>query len=240
MKICRVTIALILSTAAVAGVTAQVRVVPIVEGWAKNQVNAVIFRKNSVTSFRGKQYVAFYDQDSSVVVAKRDLTTKKWAITKTGFTDDTRDAHNSISIAVDGRGFLHLAWGNHNTKLNYARSAASGVTVFKRTEMVGEKESRVSYPEFYSMPNGDLLFFYRDGASGNGDLVLNRFDAELQTWTRVQDRLIDGEKTRNAYPQIAAIGKAGSTFHGFGGKRRTSQAITIFAMRVPMTAGRHG
>jgi hypothetical protein len=183
---------------------AQVSLVPIAEGWAKNQVNAVIFRKNSVTSHRDHQYAAFYDADSNVVVAKRRLGSTDWIITKTEFTGNTADAHNSISIAVDGRGILHLGWGNHNTKLNYARSGKSEMPgAFSLSTMVGHKEDKASYPEFYSMPGGDLLFFYRDGASGNGDLVLNRWDANRQTWHRVQDKLIDGERQRNAYPQIA-------------------------------------
>lgn len=186
------------------GITAQVRVVPIAEGWAKNQVNAVIFRKNSVSSYRDHQYVSFYDADSNVVVAKRRIGSTDWAITKTGFTGNTNDAHNSIGIAVDGKGFLHLAWGNHNSKLNYARSAKpERPESFVRKSMIDTKEERGTYPEFYSMPNGDLLFSYRDGASGNGDLVLNLWDAKHQKWSRVQDKLIDGERQRNAYPQIA-------------------------------------
>ncbi len=186
------------------GINAQVRLVPIAEGWAKNQVNAVIFRKNSVTSYRDHQYVSFYDANSNVVVAKRGIGSTDWTMAKTGFTGNTSDAHNSISIAVDGKGFLHLAWGNHNTKLNYARSAKPETTeTFIRSQMIGTKEERVSYPEFYTMPGGDLLFFYRDGASGNGDLVLNRWDTKNQKWSRVQDKLIDGERQRNAYPQIA-------------------------------------
>lgn len=186
------------------GLAAQVRIVPIAEGWARNSINATIFRKNSVTSFRDHQYAAFYDADSNVIVAKRKLNSTDWTITKTGYTGDTRDAHNSISIAVDGLGFLHLAWGNHNTKLNYARSAKPDTPEsFVRSPMLGSKEDKVSYPEYYSMPNGDLLFFYRDGGSGDGDLVLNRWTVTQQTWSRVQDKLIDGQRQRNAYTQIA-------------------------------------
>ena len=183
--------------------SAQVRVVPIAEGWAKNQVNAVIFRKNSVMSFKDEQFAAFYDGSSQVVLAKRRLGSTKWELHTTQFTADTTDAHNSISIAVDGGGFLHLAWGNHNTQLNYARSIASGsLEMGEKTSMVGSIEGKVSYPEFYSLPDGDLLFFYRDGASGSGDLVLNRYDPPSGRWSRVQNRLIDGERSRNAYPQI--------------------------------------
>ena len=42
--------------------------------------------------------------------------------------------------------------------------------------MTGKQESKLSYPEFYRMPNGNLIFFYRDGGSGNGSLVMNQYD----------------------------------------------------------------
>ena len=42
--------------------------------------------------------------------------------------------------------------------------------------MTGKDEDDVTYPEFYRMPDGDLLFAYRSGASGRGNLVLNRYD----------------------------------------------------------------
>src|SRR5215204_2795305 len=102
-------IALIGCVANICGQT-NVRMIPVAMGWAKNQVNAVIFRKNSVTSFGKNQYVAFYDADSMVVAAKRKLGSTNWQIQKTQFSGNTADAHNSISLAVDGRGFLHLAW----------------------------------------------------------------------------------------------------------------------------------
>ncbi len=178
--------------------------IPLSEGWAKNQVNAVIFRKNSLASFKGDQYAAFYDGESKIVLAKRRLCSTKWAFKTTQFTGNTADAHNTICIAVDGSGLLHLAWGNHNKDLNYAHGVKAGsLEMSDKTSMIGRTENRVTYPEFYSMPNGDLLFFYRDGASGNGNLVLNRYDLKTAKWTRVQDNLVDGEKARNAYPQIA-------------------------------------
>ena len=67
--------------------------------------------------------------------------------------------------------------------------------------MTGRREDRVTYPEFYNMPDGDLLFLYRDGTSGSGNLVLNRYDVRSKQWTRLQDNLIDGEGDRSAYPQ---------------------------------------
>lgn len=68
--------------------------------------------------------------------------------------------------------------------------------------MTGENESDVTYPEFYTMPDGDLIFAYRSGASGRGNLVMNRYSTKDRKWTRIHDVLIDGEGKRNAYWQM--------------------------------------
>ncbi len=183
-------------------IAAQTRIVPISEGWAKTSINAVIFRKNSVVSFKGKQFVAFYDEKSRVVVAKRRLNSTNWEIKNTNFSGNTADAHNSISLAIDGDGFLHLAWNHHNSPLQYARGiSAESIEFTEVMPMTGENEKRVSYPEFYNLPNGNLLFEYRNGGSGNGDLVLNLYDIKLKKWSRLQNNLVSGEGKRNAYPQ---------------------------------------
>jgi hypothetical protein len=97
-----------------------------------------------------------------------------------------------------------VAWGHHNQPLNYATGIAPGsLSLSVQKSMTGAGESRVSYPEFYRLPNGDLLFLYRDGASGNGNLVLNRYSVSTKKWVSVQNRLIDGEGKRNAYWQMA-------------------------------------
>jgi hypothetical protein len=193
-----------------AQVSQTARLIPVAKGWAKNQVNAVIFRKNSVTSFGKNQYLAFYDENSKVTVARRRRGSKTWEIRQTQFTGNTTDAHNSISLAVDGRGFLHLAWNHHGSPLNYSRSKQSESLEFSdNLPMISENETKVTYPEFYNLPNGSLLFFYRDGASGNGNLALNLYDPKAQKWSRVQSNLIDGEGQRNAYPQ-AAVDKQGT------------------------------
>lgn len=69
--------------------------------------------------------------------------------------------------------------------------------------MIGEKESRVTYPEFYRLPNGDLLFLYRHGSSGQGDVMMNHYCVRTKIWTRRQDGFIHGEGERNAYWQMA-------------------------------------
>lgn len=191
------------ATAATARTQDGARLIPITEGWAANQINAVIFRRNSVTSHGEMQYAAFYDADARLVLAKRRLGTSKWEIRRTEYTGDVRDAHKSISIAVDGAGFLHVVWNQHDTPLAYCRGIRPGsLELSERARMLGDKEERMTYPEFYHLPGGDLLFLYRDGASGNGNLVLNRYDVRQKRWARVQDNLISGEGVRNAYWQV--------------------------------------
>lgn len=46
-----------------------------------------------------------------------------------------------------------------------------------------------------------MLFFYRDGGSGNGNLIINRYNLKERKWTSLQRNLIDGEGRRNAYWQ---------------------------------------
>lgn len=174
-----------------------------VNGWANNSVNVVVFRKNSLVTYKEDQYCAFYDRDQYIVLAKRTLNSSKWTLLRSSYQGDAGDAHKSISIMVDGAGFLHVTWGQHNNPLNYARSLTAGSLILgPKKGMLGGKETKVSYPEFHKLHNGNLIFLYRDGGSGNGDLVINRYDVKKQSWERVQDNLIDGEGKRNAYWQM--------------------------------------
>jgi rhamnogalacturonyl hydrolase YesR len=183
----------------VEGSVSQVDIAP---AWAANSVNAVVFRKNSIVSSGGFQYAAFYDAQRRVVLAKRKSGAAQWEVRQTPYTGNARDAHNAISIMVDGAGVLHVAWDHHNNRLHYARSIAPGsLELSAETPMIGRGEEHVTYPEFHRLQNGDLLFLYRDGASGNGNLVMNRFDVATGKWQRLHDNLIDGEGKRNAYWQ---------------------------------------
>jgi len=179
------------------------KLVPISTAWAKNSVNANILRHNSVVSHDSNQYVAYYDADGFVVLAKRSLGSAQWKIKRTQYKGNARDAHNTISIMVDGEGYLHMSWDHHGNQLRYCRSKASGLLdLTDKMPMTGKQEGRVTYPEFYRLPNGDLLFLYRDGGSGNGNLMINHYSVNTKKWTRRQDAFINGEGKRNAYWQM--------------------------------------
>jgi hypothetical protein len=178
--------------------------IPVAPGWAGNTVNVVIFRHSSIVSRDGVQYIAWYDQGGQVMLARRKLGATTWDIHQTQHRGNVRDAHNAICIALDGAGVLHVAWGDHNRPLRYARANRAGSLELTDTmPMTGESEDRVTYPEFYATSDGGLLFMYRIGASGSGNLVLNRFDVGSGAWTQVHQNLISGEGRRNAYWQAA-------------------------------------
>lgn len=180
----------------------DVKLVPVAEGWAHNSVNTVIFRKNSLVTFNDTQFIAFYNEQHVVVLGKRKLGSSKWILQQTSYKGNVNDAHNTISIMIDGAGYLHLSWDHHNNQLNYCKSRRPGsLEMTDKVSMTGLHEQKVSYPEFYKLPDGNLLFFYRDGGSGNGNLVINQYNIKTKKWQQLQSNLIDGEGKRNAYWQ---------------------------------------
>ena len=197
---CLITILLTLGVPA--GAQVKTHLSPIGPGWAKNAVNTPVFRKNSVASWNDVQVAAFYDSTGSLVLAKRKMDTDMWEVHKTQYSGNVKDAHNSISIMLDGEGYLHVAWDHHDNPLNYARGTAPGaIELGEKMSMTASLENKVTYPEFHQLPDGNLLFLYRNGASGRGNLVMNKYNVSEKKWRTLHSNLIDGENERNAYWQ---------------------------------------
>jgi BNR repeat-containing family member len=190
--------------------TSGIKLVDVDSAWANNSVNTVIFRKNSLVTFKGVQYIAYYNNEMFVVIGKRKTGTSQWQLKQTVYKGNAADAHNTISIMTDGAGYLHITWDHHNNPLNYCRSISPGsLELTDKLAMTGLNEQKVTYPEFHKLPDGNLLFFYRDGQSGKGNLVLNQYDIKTKKWTQLHTNLIDGEGQRNAYWQ-ACVDTKGS------------------------------
>lgn len=178
------------------------------KGWASNSINTVSFRKNSVVSFKDYQFAAYYDSVGFVVLAKRKLGTDNWEIKATTKKGNIKDAHNSISIMLDGEGYLHMSWDHHGNKLRYCKSNTPfSLDLQENESMTGQNEKNVTYPEFYRFSNGNLIFMYRDGASGKGNLVINFYSLQEKKWKQLHNNLIDGEGKRNAYWQACVDAK---------------------------------
>ncbi|MEH6406932.1 MAG: BNR repeat-containing protein, partial [Leeuwenhoekiella sp.] len=179
------------------------------KGWANNSVNTVIFRHNALVSEGNDQLISYYDAEANVVLAKRKLTDTLWEINKTRYSGIARDAHNDISISLDGNNMLHASWDHHDNPLNYAKGIKPfSTSLGLKTSMTGHDENKLSYPQFYNLKGGDLLFLYRSGESGKGSLVANKYSVSTKKWEQLYENLIDGEDMRNAYWQ-ACVDNAG-------------------------------
>ena len=172
-------------------------------GYSSTSVNTAVFRQGSLTSNDSLQYISYYDPEGYVVLGKRELGSSKWELRRTPFTGNVKDAHNIISIGLDGEGILHLAFDHHGNPLHYTKTVEPGsLELLPLQPMNGENEENVTYPEFHSSPDGNLYFVYRSGASGNGNMVMKRYDLNDRKWETLHENLIDGEDQRNAYWQM--------------------------------------
>jgi hypothetical protein len=190
----------------------ETRILPVAPGYAATKVNTAIFRHHAIVSHGQRQFVTFYDPQGNVTIAWRDLPSQEWALHHTDWKGHVQDAHNAISLGVSADGRLHISYDHHGGPLRYRRSdkPLDPTTFGALVPMTSRKENRVTYPQFVNLRDGTLLFFYRDGASGNGDLCVNRYRVEDRTWEPVHHPVISGAGQFNPYWCRPAVGTDGS------------------------------
>jgi len=175
--------------------------IPIGPAYAGTSINATVFRVNAVVTSGEFQFVTYYAADGSVVVGRRKTSDRTWDLATLAFKGTINDAHNVVIIGVSSDGLLHLSYDDHSQPLHYRVSQKPyDIRSFGPAKpMTGQTEQHVTYPQFVNAPDGTLYYFYRDGASGNGSLCINRYDAKTQSWTIVAHPLIDGLNRCNPY-----------------------------------------
>ena len=123
------------------------------------------------------------------------------------------DAHNTISMGFDSSEAGHFSGNMHTVALKYQMYDLG--TGWTNPAMVGTLESSVTYPKFQRLLNDDLLFMYRDGSSGNGDLIVNRRASASSTWARqYAGPLLQGKSTDSPYWGLGLDNTSG-TLHLF-------------------------
>jgi hypothetical protein len=155
----------------------------------------------ALLTHKGRQFVAFYDDQRRMTVGERGLGDKAWRFVRLPETVGW-DSHNYITLTADDDGQLHLSGNLHVNPIVYFRTTKPlDISTFERvSKMVGSNEARATYPQFFRGPSNELIFTYRDGSSGDGDQIYNVYDHKTRTWSRLLDRpLTDGEGERNAY-----------------------------------------
>ncbi len=170
-------------------------------GYAGSSINAVAFIQNNLLTVAGQQFIAYYRRhatdagapgNNTIVIGRRSTGELRWELFATNFYSyNIDDTHNVICFAIDGEGVMHMSWGMHGNSLLYAKSTASvlggspiTMTSLGTGGMTGQ-ESSVTYPKFQTLPDGDVIFLFREGGSGSGDWYLNRYDIDTGTWTPI-------------------------------------------------------
>jgi len=182
------------------------QVIEIDSVWAGHPVGFCLYTHGN------RQYITYYNAERSMVVGQRNLDENEFSLHVMPRTSrETHggtstvlgwDSHNSITLGIDKEGFIHLSGNMHVNPITYFRSEkAHDISTLKQEmTLVGPNEERCTYPHFMLTKEGELLFHYRDGGSGNGNEIYNIYDCETKTWSRMLDvPLTDGQGLMNAY-----------------------------------------
>lgn len=193
-----------------------VKTIKIDSVWAGHPVGFCLYTDGNL------QYIAYYNANRNMVVGQRNLDEDTFDLhimpptyRKTAGGTSTVlgwDSHNSVTLGIDKDGFIHLSGNVHVNPLTYFRSTKPNdiSTLEQIFEMVGTEEKRTTYPHFMLTKEGELLYHYRDGSSGDGNEIYNIYDCETKTWSRMLDTpLTDGQGLMNAYQTQPTVLKDG-------------------------------
>lgn len=163
-------------------------------------INSVAFVRSSIKTIGNQQFITWYGRhqydsaaayNNTIWIGRRTLGSSQWEIFRhPTFTANTiTDGHDVICYGIDGDGYMHVSWGMHGDAFHYAKSTTpvtgSGPITLGPDGLMTGTESTVTYPQFLKLPGGDLLFIFREVASGNGDTYVNRYSIATQTWSNV-------------------------------------------------------
>jgi hypothetical protein len=149
------------------------------------------------------QYFAYWGADPSQNHAPLKVTRRQLSNNSLQTFDfsglyelgDSNDGHNTVHMGIsetDGR--IHIAWTKHNDPLNYVYSSAGCLSQATFTNCTwthtgtqadaAHESSKLTYPLFFTKPDGTLFMTYRFGSSEAGDQYLNKYNNN-GTWTAV-------------------------------------------------------
>jgi len=166
----------------------------------------VIFRAHAILTKNNIQYSAFYVDQETLRIIKRNLGNQELQTHDIKGVYNLYDAHNSISIGIDQLDYLHISYDHHATSLQYRRSLApQSVSEWSdNMQMSGKFEEKVTYPTFITPTDlSPLMLLYRDGTHNNGTSRLKIYSEKTQTWSDLSTPILTGMEqklwTSNAY-----------------------------------------
>jgi len=186
--------------------------------------NWAVYVQANLWTAGGFQYAVWVAPDGAPIVGRRDGHDSRRQHGAGGWetfdlstvpgnplgTPTVADPHRVYAIAVDALGHVHVAGNMHSSRLRYVRSIRPhDITAWQDAGMVGADEDAVSYPTFVAGPGRTLLFFFRDGSSLGGDLLLNTLPADGGDWRRTGVVLAGRRVGAAPYPQHIHVDERG-------------------------------
>lgn len=173
-------------------------------------LNGISYQDSPIVSFNGYQYATWYHYADAnterIYMGRRNLATNVWESFDLGKELSNGDApawdaHNVISMGISGDGRIHLSYDMHVNNLRYQESQLGvasnpestpwNASIFgserNRLNPAHPTQSNVTYPRFSTGPDGDMVMTFRRYSSGNGDMVIARYDSESHAWSAPQD-----------------------------------------------------
>ncbi len=187
----------------VANVVIDPEALTVPNGQFGDAINGESFQQEALITFDGYQYVAYYDKDRKVCLARRNLSSGKVEIARVpGYTfiggKKGSDVHNTVSVGLcEVDRSLHLSFDHHNDTLNYV-GTLPGVagqakvkwnsSIFRPMDdqIAGKTILDVCYPRFLSTPDKGLQLAYRVGHSSNGEGFIADYDPATAKWVKVR------------------------------------------------------
>ncbi len=157
----------------------------------------------------GVQYVAYYDDERYIRLARRELGSSEWSYhtfpVQMGWATG---GHANFALALDRDGYIHMCAYRRDLqrgpsspprKIYYRSKNPHCIEDFERLYMVSESELP-DYPTFLLGSDEELYFEYRAGTSGAGNHVYNIYDPDSRSWERAHEGpFFDGQGRMNAY-----------------------------------------
>ena len=169
-------------------------------------VHGVTFQQDGITTYKGWQYAAYYQGNTSnssgrVALGRRKLPDGAWqTLVLNDYLFTNVDSHNDVVLGIcAGDGTIHLSFDHHVHPLRYrvsvpglandpegtAWNAAQFGPITDKLIPTGASMTAVTYPRFIPTPAGKLLFTYRFGSSGGGEEILYEYDGLNGAWSLV-------------------------------------------------------